>query len=92
MRSFKSIIRLLTTLTQLFVELITWYLFLKVKLKVKYHYNLLKLNYVLTRRKIPRELRDFIVKTYREQYKHLTSFSLRRVLKRTNITKPTMSK
>gem|GEM_PF-2153999 len=85
MRNFKLIIQIFTVLILFLVELLAWYIFLKVKLKIKYYYNLLKLKYTLTRRRIPRELREYIVKTYSKQYKQFTSFSLRRILVRSKL-------
>jgi len=80
-RNFKLIIRVLTVLILLLLELLTWYISLKVKLRTKYYYNLIKLKYTLTCRGVPRELRNYIVKTYSKHYKQFTSFSLRKLIK-----------
>jgi len=69
------------------VKAFTWYLYLKVKLKIQYYYNLFKLKYTLKRRGVPRELRDYVVKAYSRYYRqYALRFSLRRLLREVKTT------
>jgi transcription initiation factor TFIIIB Brf1 subunit/transcription initiation factor TFIIB len=69
-RSLRAVLLLLFTLTSTLTRIAVWYTALRVKLWVNYHYNLLRLQRELRRRGVPRELREHVVKLYKEYYKN----------------------